>query len=107
MDDRAEKYGEVDGSWRVVGERGSCLLFSFSAPQAVQYIQQLLKFQWGPVMLSCRYLTYFKKVIRDQSVFEDNQVDPAALEVCLASVAPQKDASQDVEEEGDEVHARV
>lgn len=51
----------------------------------------------------CRYLTRFKKIIRDQRVYEDNQVDPSALETCLASVAPVEDASVTAEEEGDEV----
>lgn len=51
----------------------------------------------------CRYLTRFKKIIRDQRVFEDNQVDPSALETCLASVAPVEDASVTAEEEGEEV----
>lgn len=54
-----------------------------------------------------RHLTHFKKIIRDRSVFNDNQVDTAALEVCVASVAPAEDESAQVEEEGDddEVHA--
>lgn len=50
-----------------------------------------------------RHLTRFKKIIRDQRVFEDNQVDPAALETYLASVAPVEDASETAEEDGDEV----
>eukprot|EP00904_Undaria_pinnatifida_P012671 jgi/Undpi1/8534/HiC_scaffold_25.g11001.m1 len=48
------------------------------------------------------YLHRFKKIVRDQRVFEDNQVDPAALEVCLASVAPAEDTFVAVEEEEDE-----
>lgn len=52
---------------------------------------------------SGRYLTHFKKIVRDRSVFEDNQVDPAALQVCLASMAEAEDA----EDEEVKVHVLI
>lgn len=30
-----------------------------------------------------KYLKHFKRVVRDRSMFEDNQVDPAALEAAI------------------------
>lgn len=48
-----------------------------------------------------RYLNHYKKVVRNRSVFEDNQVDPEALQVCLASVVTE-DISADAEEADEE-----
>lgn len=51
---------------------------------------------WYPgTALRGRYLTHFKKIVRDRSVFEDNQVDPAALQVCLASMAKEERAEDE------------
>lgn len=41
-----------------------------------------------------RYLTHFKKIVRDRRVFEDNQVDLEALQSCLASVTEVDDAQE-------------
>ncbi|CAM9379904.1 unnamed protein product, partial [Pylaiella littoralis] len=62
------------------------------APEAVaQLLTQYGKTQEGLQ----RYLTHFKKIVRDRSVFEDNQVDPAALQVCLASMAKEERAEDE------------
>lgn len=55
-----------------------------------------------------RYLAHFKKIIRDKSVFEDNQMDPEALETCLTSVAPSSEdtPAQEVEA-GDDDEVRI
>lgn len=44
--------------------------------------------------LSERYLTHFKKIVRDRRMFEDNQVDLEALQSCLAAVAEVDDAQE-------------
>ena len=58
-------------------------------------------------MVGHRYLRHFKRVVRDRSMFEDNQVDPAALEealeACLTSVPPPRGTTATGEEDFDEV----
>lgn len=53
-----------------------------------------------PVVCHGSYLRHFKRVVRDRSMFEDNQVDPIALEEYLKSVEPsEEDSTTPVEEE--------
>ncbi|CAM9163871.1 unnamed protein product, partial [Ectocarpus fasciculatus] len=72
---------------------------STPSPEAVA---QLLT-QYGKTQQALeRYLTHFKKIVRDRRLFEDNQVDPAALQVCLASVTQADGQGAEAEEEEDD-----
>eukprot|EP00752_Nemacystus_decipiens_P008003 g7150.t1 len=73
------------------------------APEAVS---QLLT-QYSKTQESLeRYLTHFKKIVRDRRMFEDNRVDLEALQSCLASVSKVDDVTEDgAKEDEDEEEA--
>ncbi|CAM9433152.1 unnamed protein product [Ascophyllum nodosum] len=74
-----------------------------ASPEAV--VQLLRQYTKTQEVLE-KYLRHFKRVVRDRSMFEDNQVDPAALEealeACLTSVPPPRGTTATGEEDFDE-----
>ncbi|CAM9265515.1 unnamed protein product [Sphacelaria rigidula] len=63
---------------------------------------QLLKQYSKTLEMVQLYLSQHKNVVRDRSMFDDNQVDPEALRVFLVSVASEDTSSADEEDDHDE-----
>lgn len=53
-----------------------------------------------------RYLSRFKKIVKDRSLFEDNQVSSELLQASLASAALDEPDETDVEDEREGGHLR-